>query len=623
MTSPARVLFVIESWSDLVVTKLRSSITKVAPSSELFLVCESSTVGDAARGLFAQLGCDVKCIYVKEFAKDVLLESEIALKSKIERCHEEDNELWMRRISELNFSSIYWQKYMYLKCVGRAVKKYSITEVVPVFPDDTSRWIYLIEFDCSVSFSRDVRTAIHMLVQRLVFISKICYLFTRNFIYEFTGVILAKILFNENISRDYDRAYFCNFPSNWSTNENLKYRFFNIINERKVRDNWLLIVSALHSNSDKISNPVNVIKLWLRFRSVENVVVLQRYSSLRAILESYLDAFKVTVNPSIKKTKDVFGFSDLFLRGDALIDFSKQRSLQSAAQKCFSGRLGAGSLVVPVYELVEGRVICSVARNMGVTVFGQQHSSSGRWGCLRSIVAVAALNSSPSLPVPSICLVEGRRFKDLHEGLGLSRVSVVGASRVKVLPRRQEPPSVGDETVVLIMLELHKWNMLAKFAIDLSSLHDTISVVVRPHPRSAVKVRGYYEGLADLPMNLQIDSTNDLTTCLQTHSPAIILAGETGSASELAFTGIPIFILDDGFLPNLSPITSHLSARYTLHSPAALVELATADDFQINHNKLSSDLYAQASQLIECVGFDADARVEAEITGLQGSRCAV
>ena len=142
MTSGPRLLVVIESWNDLVASQLKFILKELPPSSSFFLISESSSITHAVKDVLVELDVNPKCLFINQFLETVFNESECELKEKFEYFHTQEADLWMQRVSELNFSSITWQKYMFVRCVQEVVKAYSIDHVVPICPDEVVRTFY-------------------------------------------------------------------------------------------------------------------------------------------------------------------------------------------------------------------------------------------------------------------------------------------------------------------------------------------------------------------------------------------------------------------------------------------------------------------------------------------------
>jgi len=215
-------------------------------------------------------------------------------------------------------------------------------------------------------------------------------------------------------------------------------------------------------------------------------------------------------------------------------------------------------MLVPIFELAEGRCVVRAGEQIGVHVVGLQHGAIGlahRW---RVVLPQGLMKRFGGQDYqPDVIAVEGPISRDwlLEAGLMSERIKVVGAPRVI----HEIPDANHDqlEKTILVLGEYHQPQVLfdwcTRHVLDLG-----FQVVLRPHPTHYGKAETWFDQLGrqekdQIRMSLPGES---LSENLLQMRPFCILASVTGAMVEVALSGWPLGVILSNWLPDYAPLTA-------------------------------------------------------------------
>jgi hypothetical protein len=532
--------------------------------------------------------------------KQINLLSEPLLNHLVELFQEYPS-LWMARVSELSFSDPVWKAFVKARSIQEWLKRHSTEKVVIERTDVLlASALQTLCPEQVISQPKNYRSVLEEVlkpwVRRLRYQT---YWLSNVFNEVVTAIVMGQL---GNLRRSLPKnklpetAVYCNYPSNWEGKDNQRYRFTGSLldNAQFCRD-LQYVVSPIHSNQTRIRGFFPAWKASKRLVERENITILQFYSKLTDVFAAYRFRKEQYAGKNLEEALDQFGLS--FAMGRlhlerTWIDMPKQRSLYLAMGRYLDANPNIKRLLVPIFELVEGRAVVKAARERGVEVIGLQHGAAGKWGSWRVVLTTAALHRVGSLAVPNRVAVEGILYAEAFRKVGFGAVDVVGASRIRSLPPSPPKLKSGEIPVLLVLLDLHYWRPLADWSVKLACEYSA-QVIIRAHPKQQQQVTAHCDQQFRVNVNLAIDQLSTLNQAIEQYRPHAVIAGSTGGVLELALNNWPCFL----FVPEDEPLWSPLAWQ------CSQVELVTPqpDSISAMFNLLSSgQLESYCESLRQC-----------------------
>ena len=595
MTSGGRTLLVLLDGAD---NFLSERVTEAVPAgSEVTLLGISQHALCRNRLIDNLKVSEASKLDLSAVMDEVVSHDGAQLADSLSQLHATSPGLWAARFTELNFSDPVWRDYVTARALKQIIENgagsydrvilFGGTHLLQAAVQEVST-IPVICF-------RDLTWANHA---RSLLEPIRCWVYwLRNGLSE-VGAVLAAKWYRYRRSKDTEAepqvVIYCNYPSNWSDGDRPQYRFTGQMLDFLRPDIAVrYVVSPIHSNTSVVRGVQSTMMACARLRDRDEISILQKYSRIRDVWTSYIMGSDNVKWNLVRKELSRMGFGFVFpriRRNYKWLDQPKQYALYRAMGRYLDAHPGVSRILVPIFELVEGRAIVLAARERGVEVIGLQHGAAGPWGGWRLISAACALMRAGSCAMPRRIAVEGPLYEKLFRQAGFDRVHVTGASRIRALPDRVGMPISDGRSVILVLLDLHHWRALTDWALHFAELEPTFQVVVRSHPKRRQQVMAYCERKGIASSNFIVDSIPGLTDAVGHHTPHAIVAGETGGVLEFALVGWPCFLFSSGSAPQMSPLAwdceNIRSVTWGSDSISKLVSLVNSRESQLYAKKL-------------------------------------
>ncbi len=372
-----------------------------------------------------------------------------------------------------------------------------------------------------------------------------------------TFIYLLQIRFSVNTmfpGRKISTLVYCYFPSNWILSKRPTFIFFGNYTYSLPKSNFL--VNTLNTHDQHVSSLRKINKYHTLLSRFSSFVFIYSNFSFLDFFRSYLtfSPFKLftALSALFVSFPNLDSFGLLYLRS-LLIDLPKNSFLYLSAIRFFQNNSHIKTLIVPIFELSEARVVISAAKKSGVLVIGMQHGPCDRLGSFRILTTTASLHLSQSLAVPDHIFLEGNLYNDELSSLGYPHSYVIGALRLNSLPPCPiQSHSSSHPFSVLILLDMHDWLPLFQWAIKSSIRSPNMVFILRCHPKNL----SYTEDLlqSHVANNFFIDTTPDINSSVIKYSPDFIISSSTGAVLSLALSSWPCVFFSTNNSLHLSPL---------------------------------------------------------------------
>jgi len=378
-----------------------------------------------------------------------------------------------------------------------------------------------------------------------------------------------------NISSSVEAAswIYAPYPRNWRrSGGKTSLRFAGLLSSSKSpRKTLAYLISLTHVSERRLKNMPQIAR---DFKALDDekinmqCALVESFGSFRAIVDSY---FRFSVGfrwlkrwRSLTREGKVSWYgADLSrclfgpILSAVLVDWPKNRYLENCVENALKEK-GAQSLLVPIFELVEGRSVVRAGKRAGAKVVGIQHGAIGlahRW---RVVLPQGLMKRHGGEEYqPDIIAVEGEVARDwlIEAGIEDDRVVVVGAPRVT-----SDVPLANLKEMsrtILVLGEYHRPEVLFDWCAK-HLLNAGYEVVLRPHPAHYKKAEEWL-GEKDEEMRDSIRMSplgGGLAEDLLRLKPVCVLASVTGAMVEVALSGWPVGVILSNWLPDYAPLTA-------------------------------------------------------------------
>ncbi len=476
-------------------------------------------------------------------------------------------DLWLSRITEPNFSDAPWFDLVRFNVIESELRMGSYTGCLAVSSSVIHRLVSKLCQLLKIEFYAHEISAPRSVSNRLIFLLR-CWF--RNFRSDFIAWLITK---NFSKEQKADLLVYARFPGNWSkAAQTNHYRFTGLFSDalETSQKKGAYLVSVSRRNSSSLKNIKTVLSDWKALRSFPSdmpAVPAEGFGSFMNLLASYC---------CLRNTLKWLGWWKAFFKSEKMtwrnvdIKFLFINQIFSTLfldwpstlylEKCTTNALKlyhVKSLIVPVFELVEGRAVVRAGKKEQVKTIGLQHGSAGlahRWRIMTPAAIMAGKNSGST---PDITAVEGSLSAGWFSESGYSEghIKVCGAPR---LTKKITSPCLNNPGHnILILGDMHRPYTLFRWA--LKGLADMgYSLILRPHPSTYERTVAWLEAVPEKIKTHACISARGVTleNELRIKSPACILAGCTGAAVDLSMSGWPLIIILSNWLPDYSPLTA-------------------------------------------------------------------
>ena len=364
------------------------------------------------------------------------------------------------------------------------------------------------------------------------------------------------------------------YPRNWRRSAGkISNRFAGLISSSiSPQQTLAYLISLTHVSERRLKNLPQIARDFKALAAEDinmQYEILESFGGLRAIIRTYfgfgvgfrwLNRWRNLLRDGKVKWRgiDLGRYLFGYIVSAMLVDWPKNRYLEYCVANAL-GKKGTKSLLVPIFELVEGRSVVRAGKRAGSKVVGIQHGAIGlahRW---RVVLPQGLMKRHGGEDYqPDILAVEGEVARGWLAEAGIEDDSVVmiGAPRVT-----EDVPPVdldGLRRTILVLGEYHRPQVLfdwcAKHLLDGGGYE----VVLRPHPAHYKKAEAWL-GEQEESVREQISMSvpgKSLAEDLMSLKPVCVLASVTGAMVEVALSGWPLGVIISNWLPDYAPLTA-------------------------------------------------------------------
>ena len=357
---------------------------------------------------------------------------------------------------------------------------------------------------------------------------------------------------------------YAGFPANWTESEGqLTYRYLGKFNEppqvASFKNGKLgFLISLLRRNTDRLQEIRPLLGAFFsvdRLRGATNYVVLESYGSFRALLKTYCSLIITRDWTKFWNRADVdgqfqwFGVSLKPLLWD--IRFGNVREIPKNCYSEICSReatrvLNLDALVIPIYELLEGRAITAGARRSGLNTIGIQHGVHYSLQEPRIYSGFWIHNQDPRVDMmPDVICVESRAIRNRFVSCGVpqKRVQVTGSLRIEAIEKKYALPRdsrLHESHPLVVYGDQYTSRYLVDVAVALSEIRP---VLLKLHPGFVGNLGPERNELLNKSKVVKLDPKIDLKSVLNTHSPLAAICSVSGVILELLAAGLPIILV--------------------------------------------------------------------------------
>lgn len=504
-------------------------------------------------------------------------------------------EWWLSKFSEMNFSDKVWFDLHRLRVISELVKSERPDKVI---------WVAEDRFNSVLkSFCKNVGIAGHGIEvstwKRPSFLLlKILCNWVANAFSDF--LVCISFVKEDKQAKEASIAVLAGYPNNWSIDDKkAEYRYSGAL---PAKINLAYLVTLTRRSTPRLRNPFAALssRLKIKYKNVSAPIFLvEQYGSVLRVIWEYgcapynglswwLRWLKIrhTIN---RYGANVWPLMKPIVLSAPLVDWPKNKYWRFCVASA-SRELSLNAMLVPIFELVEGRAAVAGANSVKVRTVGIQqgpHGAAHRWRFDIQINAVQ--KDSPDFG-PGLIAVEGQSVADSLSGMGLdsSMVQVVGAPRInRSIPRYVSNLSSKS---ILVLGEMHEPELTFKIAENIGRQLSGWRIILRPHPATKTTVDSYLKNLVLSDPNIFCCSTqNFFEDDLRALKPRFLIAGVSGACVSAAKAGWPVVIAKSNWMPNFNPLLQIGNER--------IVSFSIGDSSQLDRFKLllhSKDIEAMS-----------------------------
>lgn len=373
-----------------------------------------------------------------------------------------------------------------------------------------------------------------------------------------------------------DVLVYAQYPRNWRGSESKSgYRFVGELDTilGDLKENVAYLITLARQDQIKIKSINAILKdarALRREKSNLSFDLIERYGSLLGILESYFSirGFLKWVRcwEKAKDSEDIYwrgvDISRLFawsIINTCIVDWPTNRYLDYCTSLAL-GNINPRKLVVPIYELAEGRTVTRSANRLGLATIGLQHNAYSlghRWRVITTIGLMTGSVDASASPQPDMISVEGQIAQDWFQNSGYSPDNVIVIGAPRVMQSMPFPDFSFASRSILVLGEYHRPKLLFDWCAQ--NLFDIdCDIVLRPHPTFYQQTIDWLSSQsAQIKEMLRISPQGlSLEAELIDFQPLCILASVSGAAVDVASSGWPVGIISSNWLANNSPLAA-------------------------------------------------------------------
>jgi len=473
----------------------------------------------------------------------------------------DDEAWWFSKLSEMNFSDRVWFDLLRLNIVLDMVKA-GLPEQMFWLSD--SAMDMALGGLCKKKAIAGRRIGHYLwMPPRFAFTKAVCgWLFNA-----FTDLVVCIFLVKESGTVHPAKALIlAGYPNNWILGRNpVRYRFSGTL-PRDRRMGYL--VGVTRRSLPRLRNPfvaISSARILTKTTALAPIFIVERYGSIARVFWEYARAPFLGLgwwNGWLQRRHlvkwhgtDVWPLLMPHLAAAPIVDWPKNKYWRYCiASAC--RELAAESVVIPLFELVEGRSAVAGVHQANARAIGLQHGPNGvahRWRFDKPLVQLR--RESPEF-MPDIIAAEGEVVANnlIDAGLDPAIVCVVGAPRITV--RTPVFDYQSSTRCILVLGEMHEPKLTFRIAENLGHRLSGWRIVLRPHPATKMQVSRYLQRIVAAAPDVFFLSHAQQTfeEELEALRPRALLAGVSGACVAAAKAGWPVVIAKSNWIPNFNPL---------------------------------------------------------------------
>jgi hypothetical protein len=526
------------------------------------------------------------------------------------------------RLSELNFSTSLLSNLRKVFLIQYIINERHPTKLIYIGNQTLGRWLTTNFKDKSIRiFVLPTTNCLKRAARNFFLYSRTILLFLSNLLSELTLLILCRIYsaFSTPLAQTAGAiGIYALYPRNWEMRDGKnKHRYSSdLFNYCPTRNHYYLI-SLLRTNSDALN------RFWSCAKSIQSVYktphhtpfrILEQYGSFRDLVGCYLNLKNLLKwLRSAKHAQKMGCWNYCNTSIETLIQPVIFNVFREIPKNMYTERCGyraaisiaPATMIIPVFELLEGRFITKSHKSAAIQTVGLQHGILYSLQIPRAISSLATLErANYSDLIPHLIAVEGTAIASqfLNFGFEPSRIRTVGAPRLTNLSmakRNTLEKQNSRHADLVIFGDLYSSFHLFSLAIQLSG---TFVVVFKSHPTLTLS-KDFQSLISKTSHSPKIKITNlPVTDLIAAHKPIAALSCMSGAGLDAVQLGIPLIFYPSNRYPLLNPLLSATGTIPTLQTVAAvseeLLKLKTDFDYwNMRRNSASASLINVVSEV--------------------------
>jgi len=479
---------------------------------------------------------------------------------------------WLSHLSELNFMHPAWATLVRFNIIYDQLQAGQFTKCIVWGEDHLTHLCQMFCDEHSISFSGNVVYA-----RGKSLFSEILFAYARwvsNFLSEFLAYILTRSHNKRSILAD--RCVYVQYPRNWRHSKtHAFYRFIGRLSQTDQLSSrsFAYLVSLTRKDTLRLKK---VKSIWQDFQAMKRemtnfpFIFVEGCASVGQIFRSYLNLngclywwktwWQLRQSGQIVwRGVDISLLLRASLINTPLVDWPKNRHLERCTHSALD-KGAASELLLPIYELAEGRAVARAANQAGLKTLGLQHNSYSlghRWRVITAMGVMAEISACEEAALPDRITAEGPLSRDWwsQTDFPLERIVEIGAPRItKLIP---EPDLTKASRNILVLGEYHRPQLLFDWCVD-NLLELGFEITLRPHPTFYEKGHTWLHSQPESVRQIIQFSPQGMTLeqDLDRMQPLCILASITGASVDVAYSGWPVGIVISNWVVNNSPLAA-------------------------------------------------------------------
>ena len=285
-----------------------------------------------------------------------------------------------------------------------------------------------------------------------------------------------------------------------------------------------------------------MLNFYKNIKNDDRILIIENYITLKDIFYSYIK-IKLFNDKFFKKLNEYFNdylTIDLYksINSYYLVEIPKNLTFKKAYQNYFLINKKLKKVIIPIFELTNGRILTKTANNCAINTYGMQQGSLGlfhKWRFFYNIYFQYLLDHKN---IPKNILLEGEIAKKWFDEFNILNTQIIGAPRVvKKINNFKD----SNSNTYLIVLDMHNNDIYLNLIEELIKKYDDKLFIIRPHPSKLNILKSYFS--KHETKNIKIDTNSDVNITLNLFNPSLILFSQSGYITEFMLSNWPCAVL--------------------------------------------------------------------------------